>query len=396
MKKFVKKALQAFPKLDREHLRSILEDLVEENEGMQQVLCSLSEALIVVNRDHRIMVVNKQAERLLLPLKGSGEYQDYPVWAVVGDHDIAAFIRRTLLHEENSVDHDFTLELQGTHRVLRCNILPLVDEGQIKGSLITLKDVTKKKQQEARLRRAESLASLTTMAAGVAHEIKNPLGSMGIHIQLMKKLLAKEDCPQAETLSRYTDILTEEVDRLNQIVVDYLFAVRPMDTDPAPTDLNQLIREVAEFVRFELEEAGVETDMELEDHLPRLELDDRFIKQALLNIIKNAIAAMEDSGRRLLTLSTRLHGDEVFLVISDTGGGIPSDIQQKIFEPYFTTKDFGSGLGLTLVYKIVKEHRGDVQISSREGEGTTFTLVFPLPQGEQKLLSWESEEEVSS
>ena len=264
--------------------------------------------------------------------------------------------------------------------------MPLVQGGEIQGQLLHVEDITERRAKEARLRRAESLASLTTLAAGVAHEIKNPLGSIGIHIQLIQKTLKAAGRLDRTTVRRYLDIINEEVDRLNRIVVDFLFAVRPMDARLEEGDLNQVIADLLEFVHFELEEDKVVLESRLDEEIPPLSFDEKLLKQALLNVINNAVAAMPDGGT--LTVATERAGDVVLIHVIDTGTGISEENMAKIFEPYFTTKEFGSGLGLTVVYKIVKEHGGEIALKSKEGEGTTFTISLPIPQKELRLLGF--------
>jgi len=169
-------------------------------------------------------------------------------------------------------------------------------------------------------------------------------------------------------------------------VVDFLFTVRPMNAQLEYGNLNAVVRELVDFTRPELDAAGIRVELALAERAPEILMDPRYIKQALLNIIKNAIAAMPDGGS--LTVSTESRGGRLHLSVCDTGVGIPEENLEKIFEPYFTTKDFGSGLGLTLVYKIVKEHLGDVEVSSKPGEGATFTLSFPVPQKEKHLIAY--------
>jgi signal transduction histidine kinase len=273
------------------------------------------------------------------------------------------------------------------------------------GSLIHVADVTEKRNKEARLRRAENLASLTTLAAGVAHEIKNPLGSISIHIQLMQKAVAanrklfqdahpggtdrtgQNPAAYFDLLEKYIGVVNEEIDRLNQIVVDFLFAVRPMDMNLREGDLNGLIGELADFVRLELQEDRIDCVLSLDTSIPPLEIDERFLKQALLNLIKNAAAAMPGGGK--LTVETLRKDDEAQICVRDTGIGIPEENLSKIFDPYFTTKDTGLGLGLTLVFKIIREHRGEIVVKSREGEGTCFTISLPVPQKERRLIGFE-------
>ena len=189
-------------------------------------------------------------------------------------------------------------------------------------------------------------------------------------------------------------VINEEVERLNKIVVDYLFAVRPINVDLELGDLNDVLLELLRFLRPELAAAGIEVREELADRLPLVPVDQRYLREALLNIIKNAIAAMVDPPagerrrRRVLTVASSTDGESVTIRIRDTGVGILPTIQDKIFEPYFTTRDFGSGLGLTLVYKIVKEHRGEITLDSKPGVGTTFSISLPIPQPEKRLLAY--------
>ncbi len=386
MRKFIQKALDKIGKMDAAQIRSLLWALASENDLLAVVLDSMTDGVVVTDRQHRVLLSNKSAERLI-PFS-QAELSEKVVWEVITDREIAQFLKEKLLNQEKVIDQEFVLG-DGVTRTLSCSLMPLVRDGRIQGTLVHIEDVTEKRTKEARLRRAENLAALTTLTAGVAHEIKNPLASIGIHLQLIRKEMAGRETIEPQRISEYVEIINEEVDRLNRIVVDFLFAVRPMDTRLALGDINSVIRELVEFVKFELQEAGVELQLELSPVLPKIRLDERYMKHALLNIIKNAISAMPEGG--VLRIETLQEGTDLLLKISDTGIGIPEEIIGKIFEPYFTTKDFGSGLGLTLVYKIVKEHQGDVSVSSRVGEGASFTLSFPIPQEEKRLIPYEGE-----
>ena len=182
-----------------------------------------------------------------------------------------------------------------------------------------------------------------------------------------------------------TKVIDEEIERLNAIVVDFLFAVRPMDVRLRLENVNDVINDVLNFVTHELEQHGIKIERNLEEFLPKLRLDENLLKQALLNIIKNAMNALEVSGG-VLAVSTKLLGDHVALTIHDNGIGMDEATLSKIFEPYFTTKPSGSGLGLTMVFKVVKEHSGEISVSSKLGEGTTFTITLPVPTSERLAL----------
>lgn len=382
MRKLLRRALKSLERLDPERLHSLVQELVEDNEQLEVVLSSIPGGVMVTGPDHRVILINTPAKRLL-PMTASDPLDRYP-WEVLSSRPLAEYVRSALEEERSAERRDFPHQKRDRQVILSCGILPLVREGRIQGNFLYAEDVTDLRAEEARLRRAESLASLTTMAAGVAHEIKNPLASMGIHIQLIKRLL-NAGLQDTEGMTSSLEVLEEEVTRLDAIVVDYLFAVRPTDLDPDVKDVNALIADMVQFLRFELEEAKVRVVLLLEETLPRVALDEPAMKQVFLNIIKNALAAMEGGGE--LKIQTRREGDQVLVAFSDTGSGVPEELHGKIFEPYFTTKDTGSGLGLTVVYKVVRDHGGEIQMDSRKNHGTVFKILLPIPQKERKLLT---------
>src|SRR6056297_502415 len=188
MKKFVERALKKFEKLDPDQIRMLIHDLASEHDRIAAVLDSLNDGLMVADNEHTLVLSNKAAERLL-PLTGR-EGADQLLWDAIADEEIARFLERTMLGQETVVDREFTFERGSSPRILAVSVTPLVRAGEITGTIVHIEDVSQRRGREARLRRAESLASLTTLAAGVAHEIKNPLGSIGIHMQLIQKALA--------------------------------------------------------------------------------------------------------------------------------------------------------------------------------------------------------------
>ncbi len=387
MRKFIQRALNKLEKLDRERIHQLIYDIAVENERLELVLNSMNDGVLVADENHRLVLHNKPVERLL-PLNLADPGEGF-IWELIADPHIAVFVERTLLEQESIMDQEFAIDAGGLTRILSCSVMPLVRNGTVQGNILRVEDISEKRNREARLRRAESLASLTTLAAGVAHEIKNPLGSIGIHIQLIQRALAAEGIRESASVQGNLHVINEEIERLNKIVVDFLFAVRPMDVTLEYGDLNRLLQELLDFVDVELEEAGISIETDLAGELPELLLDDKYLKHALLNIVKNAISAMPEGGT--LRLDTRLRGDEVVLRVIDNGVGMSDQVLEKIFEPYFTTKDFGSGIGLTLVYKVLREHNAEISVVSQEGKGTTFTITFRVPQKEQHLLDWHEE-----
>ncbi len=395
MRRFYQRAVERLDKIDSAQLRELLHRMGSDNDLLGMVLDSMAPGIIVTDTTGHVLLVNRAAERLV-PLR-SAEYAQRCVWEVVSDAEIAGFLRETLQRQENARDRDFTIA-SGAQRTLSFGVLPLVHDGHVAGNLIYAEDVTERRAAAANLRRTESLAALATLTAGVAHEIKNPLGAISIHLQLIQRRLRGErpepDAGAWSAVREAVGVIEEEVERLNQIVVDYLFAVRPMNVNLTGGQVNEVLAELLRLLRPELKEAGIELRERLGRDLPRVLLDQRYLREALLNLIKNAIAAMveaPDSDRpRVLAIASAANGESVTIRIGDTGPGIPQEIQGKIFEPYFTTRDFGSGLGLTLVYKIVKEHLGEIELDSKPGAGSTFSISIPIPQTERRLLGFEA------
>jgi len=169
--------------------------------------------------------------------------------------------------------------------------------------------------------------------------------------------------------------------------VDFLFAVRPMNLELRMGDINRLLSQIIDFFRIELEQSGILCLLELDESVPFVLLDERYMKQALLNLIKNAQSAMNDGG--VLTVATRRVDGEVRIIICDTGCGISKENLTRIFEPYFTTREAGTGLGLTQVFKIIKEHQGEVTVDSTPGTGAEFRIILPVPQKNTRMLEYQ-------
>ncbi|MCL2441377.1 MAG: ATP-binding protein [Treponema sp.] len=406
---FFRRALRKLDKLNAEQRRELLVSAVSEISLLENVLDSIDMGILVCDEADNLIMVNKCAQRLIPMNYIEGVKLRF---AITNESIVEAF-GDIIKNREKVIDKEIDVYNQGRNRLLSVNVVPLVQDKRITGTLIYIEDITEKRKGEARLRRAETLASLTTLAAGVAHEIKNPLGSISIHLQLLQKALAKkiktcnsvlenkEEYVQNENVNekdtgsstdKYFDVLKEEIDRLNRIVVDFLFAVRPMNLELREGNLNYLISHIVEFIHFEMEQSGIKCNLELDETLPKILFDERYMKQALLNLIKNAQAAMSGGGE--LSISTNYADNEIRISISDTGSGIKKEFLSKIFEPYFTTRETGTGLGLTQVYKIIREHHGEISVDSSSDEetgahGTEFKISLPIPQKETRMLSYE-------
>jgi two-component system NtrC family sensor kinase len=230
-------------------------------------------------------------------------------------------------------------------------------------------------EREHRLIRSERLATVGRMAAHITHEIRNPLASVGLNLEL----LGDEVGPQNPEAKRLVESIGNEVDRLSDITETYLRFVRLPKPKLEREDLGALVASVVEFSRGELAQSGIEVVVELARELPELELDESQVRQAVLNLIRNAKEAMPDGGTLRITLSPRVDG-MAMLQLTDSGPGITAENQAKIFDPFFSTKSKGTGLGLALVQQIVGDHGGRIEVACPKSGGTTFTLLLPIPQ----------------
>ncbi len=385
MREFIRRALQKTSRMNGDQMQSLISLITEEYEILDAVLDSFSTGVLVCDSFH-IMVQNNKAATRILPLEFH-DIQDKPVWGCIRDPALAQFVRETIENEETVSAREFLLDEIAGGRYLSVSILPLVRSKSVRGTIITIEDITGKKNEEMRNRRLEGLASLTNLAATVAHEIKNPLGSISIYVQLLRKAMTQHSCTEIPQAKKYLDIVDEEIERLNKIVVDFLFAVRPMKFEFAPLDMNSLVRSLSEFFGEELNRAGITLTLDLALGLPLIQGDERFIRQMLINLIKNAMGAMISGG--IIHIGTATSDDFIRLTIEDTGSGIPEHMIHKIFEPYFTTKVDGTGLGLTMAYKVVKEHGGDIRVQSEQGKGSCFTIKLPVMRRAQKMIEYE-------
>ncbi len=385
---FIQKVYEKIDKLDHTKIRGIIAELSTEKELYKLVFDSMIEGVIVTNSEGKVLLINRAMEEFISVPKGRLYSQDITDWHF--DPEIREVLDSVLSSKEKVLERE--IHLNRTDKTFSISVLPLLSSGEPEGHIIILVDITEKKTKEIQLRQAESLAALTTLSAGVAHEIKNPLTSIDIHIQLLKKEIAKLDEEQSRDMKNLLVIVKEEIDRLNSIVQDFLFAVRPMSMSFEREDINAIIEELAEFLKYELMEKEINLVLELEKDIPLVIVDQKYLKQVLLNIMKNSIEAIQENGE--IRINTQVNSDaDVVVQVFDNGGGISESNIGKIFEPYFTTRKFGTGLGLVIVYKIIKEFGGDIKVKSEEGRGTVFTITLPVLEKKKKLLTYEERDE---
>ena len=277
-------------------------------------------------------------------------------------------------------------------RFLNFYVAPLMSDEKepsrrsLVGRAIILRDITEAQREREETIESERFSAVTLLAAGVAHEIGNPLNSLDIQLQLLERKLKQSGLSQTKglELTESLGIARGEVRRLDQIITQFLKAVRPAPMDFEPGDFNELILDTVEFLRTEIENRNITVEIAPSSGLPPVLLDRDQMRQALYNIIRNSFQAMGSQG--LLRVVTGSDDSHVWVSIGDTGGGIPQASIDRIFQPYYTTKESGNGLGLHVVQRIIRAHGGEIILESAENKGVVFTIRIPRIDRQMRFL----------
>ena len=366
--------------LDAQNLAILARRLERERDLMETVLDTLREGVIVLSHDGAIEYANASAVRLL----------------GVSPEDVnGAELRRLSPDIAQALELPETVgaltrELEVRYPEPRLLNLHLTRVGEQQGAersrrVAVLSDVTKERVQTEDRVESERIDSIMALAAGVAHEVGNPLNAIGIHLQLLRREAEKlGDSPAAQKVRQAAEVCQGEIKRLDGIVRDFLGAIRPTPPNLAETDLVAVVAEAMTLLRDQMEQLGVRVQVDLPGSMPAILADRNQVKQALFNVTKNALEAMDRGGDIFVTLSS----DDEWAVLSirDTGVGIPADQLTRVFDAYYTTKASGGGLGMLIILKIMRAHGGTVDIRSTPDVGTTVTLRFPLKQRRVRTL----------
>jgi len=384
---FLEKLIERLGRIGPEDVQNYFLRLAQEKGFLETVFNAIQEGIIVTDAKGRITYLNDAACGLF-GLE-AGEAIGKRLDERIGGLDWGA-----LTQSSGPVSHDMEI-FYPQNRFINFYVVPLVMEqreptvapataAEEVGHVMILRDITESRRTAQQTIESERLNALRLLAAGVAHEIGNPLNSLHIHLQLMERSVQKLHDGEKAELEQSIDVARSEVNRLDSIVTQFLKAIRPSRPQLRPENVNTIVEEAVRFFAPELQDREILIEQELRSDLPLLQLDRDQMKQAFYNVIKNSVEAMHRHGR--LRIRTDLADTHVIVRFDDSGGGMSAENLSRVFEPYFTTKPSGSGLGLLIVRRIVREHGGELSIESNQGKGLTLTIRLPFIDKRIRML----------
>jgi len=389
---FLEKLIGRLGKIGPEEVQNYLLRLAQEKGFLETVFNAIQEGIIVTDSSGRITYLNDAACELF-GLDGEDSI------GKLLEERVRGLDWNALTHSGGPVTRDLEI-FYPSNRFINFYIVPLMIESRFDrnenaatddrgyseqvGYAIIMRDITESRRTAEKTIASERLNALTLLAAGVAHELGNPLNSLNIHLQLMERQARKLKGKERGELQHSIEICRGEINRLDSIVTQFLRAIRPSRPQLQPENINTIVEEAVRFFSAEIEVRDIVVETELRSDLPLLQLDRGQMKQAFYNVIKNSFEAMKRRG--ILRIRTDMDESHVRVSFIDTGGGMSAETLSHVFEAYYTTKERGTGLGLLIVRRIVREHGGELAIESTEGKGLTLSIRLPFKEQRVRML----------
>jgi PAS domain S-box-containing protein len=382
------KILGRIEDLDSVNLGILVQRLARERKMQETVFNTIQDGILVIDPEGVVQYANNAALSII-GLK-ENDIGVTRLWKMVPDlaKSIAAQSQSAQSEKRGAPILSRELELSyPEHRIVRLYMVPIDapvghDSG---GYVIVVSDITEDKVSMEELIENERIGSIVRLAAGVAHELGNPLNSLTIHLQVIERKLKKLGLgEESAQIADSIQVCQGEVQRLDGIITHFLEAVRPQKPELNDLQLVELVEEVLRVQEVELSDRRIEVNVEVSGELPAVLGDRGQIKQVFFNLIKNAMEAMQPGGR--LKVFARKDDEFVYIQFMDTGSGISEEDLSKVFQAYYTTKKEGHGLGMMIVQRIIRDHGGQITIESRKDVGTAITVQFPQQHRRAKLL----------
>lgn len=352
---------------------------LQESEKNNQLLLSLLPDPLVIHQEGKMVFINQEGLKLI----GANKIEDVMGKSILqyihSDYHDAIIQRigqtytskvmKTPIEIKITNHHQEVIDIETTGVAINYNGKPAI--------LTIVRDITAiKSQTDELIRKSDKLSLVGQLAAGIAHEIRNPLTSLRGFIQLLQY--------KSEDNKEYCDIMLSELDRINLIVGEFLILAKPHMVQFNDKDINQIIRHVVTLIGTQAIINNIHLDHKLANDLPTISCEENQLKQVIINLIKNGIEAMPNGGT--ITVETGMHDeDQLFIRITDEGNGIPKEMLDKLGEPFYTTKDHGTGLGLMVCYKIIENHYGELRVQSEVNQGTTFEIILRTSNSNKEL-----------
>ncbi|WP_038160800.1 ATP-binding protein [Verrucomicrobium sp. BvORR106] len=372
---FFDKIVKRMDRLEPADVQRYLLRLVQEKGFFEKVFEALQEGVILLDGEGVVTYVNRAACGFF------GFDREVIVGRSLAE-GIRGFDWELLAKSGGSVSRDLEV-FYPENRYLNFYVTA-IDEHEDLGFVMLIRDITQTRKLTEEKIESERISALTMLAAGVAHELGNPLNSLTIHLQLLDRRLRKLKAAEAARLREMVEVAQGEIKRLDFIIGQFLAAIRPTHPQLQRVQVNELIEEAVKFLAPELKQHKVDVRLDLTRSLPLMPLDANQMKQAFYNLIRNSTQAMGEGGR--LTIISTFTDYEVRLTFADTGKGISGENLSNLFQPFFTTRKTGTGLGLLIVRRIIREHGGEIELESREGEGTKVNIYLPRVEKQMRFL----------